>query len=80
MAATLKWRSPPYIHTDELADLLNEQAGYVAWEDRKVRRWLIRHEAAEKHGGRWLTTRELLREKCPYIWREVLVRLSEDGE
>jgi hypothetical protein len=43
-SALFTGRSPPYLHTDELADLLNATGGDgAAWTARRVRRWLRRH-------------------------------------
>jgi len=70
-------RSFPYFTTDELADLLNEQAGHNAWDARRVKRWLRRSGAGLKRGGRWVTTRDLLREHMPELWAELWMRLAE---
>ena len=80
MKPTFHGRSFPYLHTDEIADLLNEQAGAATWDSRKVRRWLQRSGAAVQRGGSWVTTRDLLREHMPELWGELLLRLTEHAE
>jgi hypothetical protein len=71
-------RSHPFIHMDEVADLLNKSAGRDVWSTERVRRWLVRRDAATKHGRAWLTTREQLREAFPEFWREMLLLLADD--
>lgn len=72
-------RSHPYLHMDEVADLLNQAAGKLVWSTERVRRWLVRSEAATKRGRSWLTTRDQLRDAFPELWRELLLRLDDDA-
>lgn len=81
-------RSPPYLHTDELADLLNATGGDgAAWTARRVRRWLRRHGAAvELRGvgagrGAVVTTRDRMREAFPDVYEAILRNApSEEGD
>ena len=72
-------RSPPYLHTDELRDLLNRTGGRGgSWDTRRVRRWLIRHGASielrseGKARGMIVTTRERLRDTFPEVYEAIL--------
>ncbi len=72
-------RSPPYLHTDELADLLNATGGGgAAWSSRRVRRWLRRHGAvvelrvAGAERGQVVTTRDRMREVFPDVYEAIL--------
>lgn len=78
-------RTPPYLHTDELADLLNTTGGGgAAWDSRRVRRWLRRCGAAielrseGKTRGMVVTTRERLRGVFPEAY-EAILRSAPDG-
>lgn len=73
-------RSHPYLGTDEIADLLNEAAGKNVWDARRVRRWLRRRDAIQRVGGRWVTTRNGLRDAFPEMWTELLMRLPADDD
>lgn len=80
-------RSPPYLHTDELADLLNATGGNAAaWDPRRVRRWLRRHGATVElrapgaARGQVVTTRDKLREVFPDIYEAILRSAPEDEE
>ena len=42
-----------YLETKDVADLMG-------WNTDKARYWLLRDGAAEKHGGRWYTTKSRL--------------------
>ncbi len=71
-------RSFPYLHTDEVADLLNEAAGKNVWNSQAVRRWLLKAHAVERSGERWVTTADLLRDAVPAMWRVLMPRLIGD--
>lgn len=77
-----RFRDPPYIHTDEIADLLNRAESHIGcgsgWTTRKAKRWLVRANAAVKVPGlrSVVTTREKLRDAFPDIWSSILRVLS----
>lgn len=80
MRPTFRGRSFPWLHTDEIADLLNEAAGSPVWDSQKVRRWLRRAGVAQKIGGRVVTSRDALRDGFPELWAQLLVRLTDREE
>lgn len=84
-------RSPPYLHTDELRDLLNRCGGSgkgrgAAWDSRRVRRWLRRSGAAIEirspgaTRATYVTTRERLRDVFPDIYEAILRSAPEAGD
>jgi hypothetical protein len=85
----LAGRDAPYLHTDEVADLLNRAAGGATrWDARKVRRWLLAGGAVvrlPKALGRQppkrrtvVTTLSKLRDVYPEMYDEILRSLPED--
>ena len=70
-------RAAPYIHLDELADLLNKAAGKNVWDARRVRRTLGPAGAMVRIGHRWVTTRQRLRDAFPDMWGEILLHLGD---
>lgn len=79
-AAQFVGKSHPYLHTDEVADLLNKAAGKNVWDARKVRRWLQKAQALVKRGGSWVTTRAKLREAFPEVWEELVLQVGSGEE
>ncbi len=54
----------------EVAEI-SKALGAKKWPVQRVRRWLVRHQAAIKLGTRWYTTREMLRSVFPEIYGEL---------
>lgn len=50
------------------------------WTTRRARDWLKATKAGIRRGGRWITTRERLREHFPELWDLIVVRAVGDED
>lgn len=54
---------------------MGDLARVLGWSTIRTKRWFRKNRAAVKRGGRWYTTRSLIRRAFPEEWEEVTSRL-----
>ncbi len=69
-----------YITPEEVAKIIGWDKEDPKNGTRRARDWLISSGAAIKRGGKWVTTKEKLRQAFPEVYEEIQIAKFEESE